>query len=118
MVATLEAPGMKNDNSGLTWEGGTLWVGQYGARDSTEFDATTGKLKKTLRSDRFVTGVSFVDGDLGTAFWEEETSELRRLDPATGRVLETLRMPDGGVSGVEAKGRVSAAQSRGPSCGP
>ena len=58
---------------------------------------------RTLRSDRFVTGVSFVDGDLWHATWEDDTSELRRVDPATGRVVETLEMP-AKVSGLEAKG--------------
>lgn len=104
VVATLPTPGMTNDNSGLAWEGGTLWVGQYKGRAIHQIDATTGKLLKTVRSDRFVTGVSFVDGDLWHGTWEEETSELRRVDPATGRVLEALEMPEGGVSGLEAKG--------------
>jgi glutamine cyclotransferase len=104
VVATLATPGMTNDNSGLAWEGGTLWVGQYKGRAIHQIDATTGKVLKTLRSDRFVTGVSFVDGDLWHGTWEEDTAELRRVDPATGRVLETLEMPPGGVSGLEAKG--------------
>jgi outer membrane protein assembly factor BamB len=103
VVATLPTPGMTKDNSGLAWEGGTLWVGQYKGRAIHQIDATTGKLLKTLRSDRFVTGVSFVDGDLWHGAWEEDTTELRRVDPATGRVLETLEMP-AGVSGLEAKG--------------
>ncbi len=105
VVATLAVPGMTNDNSGLTWEEGTLWVGQFKARAIHQIDATTGKLLKTLRSDRFVTGVSFADGDLWHGTFEDDTSELRRIDPATGRVLEALEVP-GGVSGVEAKGDV------------
>jgi outer membrane protein assembly factor BamB len=103
VVATLAVPGMTDDNSGLTWEGGTLWVGQFKGRGIHQIDATTGKLLKTLRSDRFVTGVSFADGDLWHGTFEDDTSELRRVDPATGRVLEALEVP-GGVSGVEAKG--------------
>ena len=103
VVATLAVPGMTNDNSGLTWEGGTLWVGQYKGRAIHQIDATTGKLLKTLRSDRFVTGVSFADGELWHGTFEDDASELRRVDPATGRVLEALDVP-GGVSGVEAKG--------------
>jgi glutamine cyclotransferase len=106
VVATLATPGMTNDNSGLAWEEGTLWVGQYQGRAIHQIDATTGKVKKTLRSDRFVTGVSFVDGDLWHGTWEDDTAELRRVDPATGRVLETLEMPPGGVSGLEAHGDV------------
>jgi hypothetical protein len=59
-----------------------------------------------LHSDRFVTGVSYVDGDLWHGTWEEDTAELRRIDPATGRVLQTLEMPPDGVSGLEAKGDI------------
>jgi outer membrane protein assembly factor BamB len=103
VVATLATPGMTKDNSGLAWEGGTLWVGQFKGRAIHQIDATTGKVLKTLRSDRFVTGVSFADGDLWHGTSEEGTGELRRVDAATGRVLETLEMPDG-VSGLEAKG--------------
>ena len=41
--------------------------------------------------------------DRGT--WEDGKAGLRRLDPATGRVLATLEMPEGeGVSGLEGKG--------------
>ena len=105
VVATLAVPGMSNDNSGLTWDGGTLWVGQFKGRAIHQIDATTGKLLKTLRSDRFVTGVSFADGDLWHGTFEDDTSELRRVDPATGRVLEALEVP-GGVSGLEAKGNL------------
>jgi glutamine cyclotransferase len=105
VVATLATPGMTRDNSGLAWDAGTLWVGQYKGRAIHRVDATTGKVLKTLRSDRFVTGVSFADGDLWHGVWEEDTTELRRVDPATGRVLETVEMPVG-VSGLEAKGDV------------
>jgi glutamine cyclotransferase len=103
VLATFATPGMTKDNSGLAWEGGTLWVGQYKGRAIHQIDATTGKVLKTLRSDRFVTGVSFVDGDLWHGTWEGDTTELRRVDPATGCVLEALEMP-AGVSGLEAKG--------------
>lgn len=105
VVATLATPGMTQDNSGLAWNGGTLWVGQYKGRALHQIDATTGELLKTVRSDRFVTGVSFHDGELWHGTWEEEKAELRRVDPATGRVLETLKLPDSdGVSGLEANG--------------
>lgn len=103
VVAVLAAPGMTSDNSGLAWDSGTLWVGQYKGRAIHQIDATTGKLLKTLRSDRFVTGVSFADGDLWHGTFEDDASELRRIDPASGRVIEALDVP-GGVSGVEAKG--------------
>ena len=105
VVATLPTPGMTRDNSGLAWDAGTLWVGQYKGRAIHQIDASTGKVLKTLRSDRFVTGVSFADGELWHGTREDGVSELRRVDPATGRVLEALDVP-GGVSGLEAKGDV------------
>jgi hypothetical protein len=60
---------------------------------------------RTIESDRFVTGVTWVDGELWHATWEGEDSDLRRVDAATGEVLETLEMPPGvGVSGLESDG--------------
>lgn len=105
VLATLPVPGMDNDNAGLTWDNGTLWVGQFKGRALHQIDATTGKILKTLRSDRFVTGVSFADGELWHGTYEDDTSELRRIDPESGRVLESVEVP-GGISGVEAKGDV------------
>ena len=107
VVATLPTPGMPQDNSGLTWGTGTLWVGQFKERAIRQIDATTGKLLRTLRSDRHVTGVSFADGELWHGTWEDGLAELRRVDPETGRVLETLELPDSdGVSGLEVKGEL------------
>ncbi len=52
-----------------------------------------------------MTGVTWVEGDLWHATWEDDASELRRIDPDTGEVLETLEMPTGvGVSGLESDG--------------
>ncbi|HEX7770513.1 MAG TPA: glutaminyl-peptide cyclotransferase, partial [Dokdonella sp.] len=52
-----------------------------------------------------VTGVTWVDDELWHATWEEEQSELRRIDPGDGRVLERLHMPEGMfVSGLESDG--------------
>ena len=51
---------------------------------------------------RFVTGVTWVEGELWHATWEGDESELRRVDPETGAVLEALAMPPGTqVSGLE-----------------
>lgn len=59
----------------------------------------------TLQSNRFVTGVTWVDGALWHGTWEGDESELRRIDPQDGEMLESLKMPDGiGVSGLEADG--------------
>lgn len=104
VLNTLPAPGQGCD-SGLTWAEGTLWVGEYRARKIHQIDATTGAILRTLESDRFVTGVSWVHGELWHATMEEEHSEIRRVHPTTGEVLERLELPEGvTVSGMEADG--------------
>jgi hypothetical protein len=46
-----------------------------------------------------------VDGELWHGTWEGDESELRRVDPRTGEVLESLEMPPGvAVSGLESDG--------------
>ncbi|MEO7432066.1 MAG: glutamine cyclotransferase [Dokdonella sp.] len=104
VVATIPAPGDGGD-SGLTWAEGTLWVGAYRDRRIHQIDAQTGAVLRTIESNRFVTGVTWLDGDLWHATWEGDDSELRRIDAHTGEVLETLEMPAGaGVSGLESDG--------------
>jgi len=104
VVASIPAPGHGGD-SGLTWAEGSLWVGQYLDRKIHQIDPATGAILRTIESNRYVTGVSFVDGELWHGTWEGEESELRRLDPASGAVLERLAMPAGtGVSGLESDG--------------
>jgi glutamine cyclotransferase len=104
VVATLPAPAHGRD-SGLTWAEGTLWVGEYRARKIHQIDAKTGALLRTIESDRFVTGVSWVNGELWHGTLEDEQSEIRRINPETGEVLERLEMPTGTtVSGLEADG--------------
>jgi streptogramin lyase len=89
----------------LTWAEGTLWVGEYRARKIHQVDAETGAILRTIESDRFVTGVSWANGELWHATLEAEQSVLRRVDPKTGEVLERLEMPAGvTVSGLEADG--------------
>jgi glutamine cyclotransferase len=105
VLATIPAPGGGGD-SGLTWAEGTLWVGAYRNRKIHQVDPATGKVLRTIESDRFVTGVTWVDGDLWHATWEGDESELRRIDPRTGEVLEKLEMPAGmNISGLESDGR-------------
>jgi len=105
VVATIPAPGGGGD-SGLTWAEGTLWVGQYRDRKIHQVDPETGAILRTIESNRFVTGVTFVDGELWHGTWEGDESELRHVDPQTGAVLERLEMPAGvGVSGLESDGR-------------
>ena len=104
VLATIPAPG-GGAVSGLAWAEGALWVGQYRERKIHQVDPLTGTILRTIASDRFVTGVSWVDGELWHATWEGDESELRRLDPQTGEVLESLDMPSGTyVSGLESDG--------------
>jgi glutamine cyclotransferase len=104
VLATIPAPGDGGD-SGLAWAEGTLWVGQHRDRKIHQVDPETGAILRTIESNRFVTGVTWVDGDLWHGTWESEESELRRIDPRTGEVLESLHMPPGlGVSGLESDG--------------
>jgi len=104
VLATIPAPGGGAD-SGLAWAEGTLWVGQYRARKIHQVDPETGAILRTIDSNRFVTGVTWVDGELWHGTWEGEESELRRIDPRSGEVLERLEMPTGlTVSGLESDG--------------
>jgi glutamine cyclotransferase len=104
VVASIPAPGNGGD-SGLTWAEGSLWVGQYRDRKIHQVDPQTGAVIRSIESNRFVTGVTWVDGELWHATWEGDDSELRRIDPADGTVLERLEMPPGiNVSGLESDG--------------
>jgi len=105
VLATIPAPGGGAD-SGLTWAEGTLWVGQYRDRKIHQVDPETGKILRTIESNLFVTGVTWVEGELWHATWEGDESDLRRVDPGTGEVLERIEMPQGvNVSGLESDGR-------------
>jgi len=104
VIATIPAPGGGGD-SGLAWAEGTLWVGQYGERKIHQIDPETGAILRTIVCTRFVTGVTWVDGELWHATAEGDESDLRRVDPRTGEVLERLEMPAGvTVSGLETDG--------------
>jgi glutamine cyclotransferase len=104
VVATIPAPGGGRD-SGLAWAEGSLWVGEYRERKIHQVDPQTGEILRTIESNRFVTGVTWVDGELWHGTWQGEESDLRRIDPGTGETLETLEMPPGvGVSGLESDG--------------
>ena len=104
VLHSIPAPGNGAD-SGLTWAEGSLWVGQYRDRKIHQIDPATGAIQRTIESNRFVTGITWVDGDLWHGTWENDESSLRRIDPASGAVLEQLDMPPGtGVSGLESDG--------------
>jgi len=104
VLATIPAPGGGGD-SGLAWAEGTLWVAQYRDRKIHQIDPETGAILRTIETKRFVTGVSWVDGELWHGTWEGDESDLTRIDPRTGEVLERLEMPSGvSVSGLESDG--------------
>ena len=104
VVASIPAPGQGRD-SGMAWAEGSLWVGQYRERCIHQIDPATGEILRTLASDRFVTGVSWVDGELWHGTWEGDDSDLRRVDPRDGRVLQRVELPAGvHVSGLESDG--------------
>jgi glutamine cyclotransferase len=104
VIATIPAPGGGGD-SGLAWAEGTLWVGHYRGRKIHQVDPQTGAILRTIESNRFVTGVTWVDGELWHGTWEGDESDVRRIDPRTGEVLDRVDMPPGvGVSGLESDG--------------
>ena len=104
VISSIPAPGNGGD-SGLAWAEGALWVGEYRARKIHQVDPETGKILRTITSNRFVTGVTWVDGELWHGTWEGDDSDLRRVDARTGEVQETLEMPKGVfVSGLESDG--------------
>lgn len=115
VVSSIPAPGSGSD-SGLTWAEGSLWVGQYRDRRIHQVDPDTGKVLRTIESNRFVTGVTWVDGELWHGTWEGDDSDIRRIDPQSGAVLERLEMPAGtGVSGLESDGSGLFFAGGGPS---
>jgi glutamine cyclotransferase len=104
VLATIPAPG-KGGDSGLAWAEGALWVGQYRERKIHKIDPDSGAILRTIESNRFVTGVTWVDGELWHGTWEGDESDLRQIDPENGDVLKSLEMPSGvGVSGLESDG--------------
>ncbi len=115
VLATIPSPSGGGD-SGLAWAEGTLWVGQYREGKIHQIDPGTGAVLRTIECSRFVTGVTWVDGELWHGTWEGDESDLRRIDPRTGEVLKQLDMPAGaGVSGLEYDGNDQFFCGGGPS---
>ncbi|WP_248795660.1 PQQ-binding-like beta-propeller repeat protein [Pseudomonas sp. MWU13-2105] len=105
VLSSIPAPGNGGD-SGLAWAEGTLWVGEYQGRRIHQVDPETGTVLRIIESKRFVTGVTWVDGELWHGTWEDDKSDVRRVDPQTGALLERIAMPAGvGVSGLESDGQ-------------
>lgn len=106
VVRELPAPG-KSGNSGLAYADGFLFVGDHKDGRIHKIDAKTGEVAKTLASDRWVTGVSFVDGALWHATDQEGpgTPEIRRIaeDGTVEEVLEVTGVRY--ISGLEGDGK-------------
>lgn len=91
--------------SGMAWAEGSLWVGQHRNRRIHQVDPESGTVLRTIESNRFVTGVTWAGDELWHGTWEADQSELRRVDPKSGEVLEQIDMPPGiTVSGLESNG--------------
>lgn len=104
VLNTIPAPA--EGAAGMAWAEGSLWVGQHHNKKILQVDPETGAILRSIEAKRRVTGVTWVDGDLWHGTWEDEQSDLRRIDPKTGEVLEQLDMPPGMVvSGLEADGK-------------
>ena len=106
-VHSVAIPEGRQECSGMAWADGVLWIGRYRAKELLKVDPNTGEVLKTLQSDRLVTGVSYVDGELWYGAWNQSEdpvgAELRKVDPDTGGVETRLRMPENvPVSGLEA----------------
>jgi len=93
----------RNEEQILNWKK-NVWPALKKKR-AEKVDPETGAILRTIESNRFVTGVTWVDGELWHGTWEGDDSDVRRIDPQTGEVLERLEMPAGvGVSGLESDG--------------
>ncbi|MBU57672.1 MAG: glutamine cyclotransferase [Alcanivorax sp.] len=115
VLTSVPAPG-NGEDSGMAWAEGFLWIGQYRQRRIHQVDPDTGAILRTLESDRFVTGVTWVDDALWHGTGEGDAGELRRLHPESGEVLDRLRLPDGvGVSGLTHDGNGGFYCGGGPS---
>jgi glutamine cyclotransferase len=104
VLGTIPAPDA-GDSSGLCWAEGSLWVGQFRGRKILRIDPDTGAVLSELSSNRFVTGVSFCEGELWHGTLEQGESELRHVDRKSGEVLDSVTMPPGTeIHGLESDG--------------
>ena len=74
VVSTVTAPHLQGA-SGMAWAEGSLWVGRFEDRKILELDPRSGNVLSEVVSDRFVTGVSFSDGELWHATQENQHSD-------------------------------------------
>jgi glutamine cyclotransferase len=114
VLATIPTP--EGGAAGMAWAEGSLWVGQHRNRKIHQVDPQTGAILRTIESNRFVTGVTWLGDELWHGTWEADQSDLRRIDPQSGKVLEQIDMPAGMVlSGLESNGRDTFFCGGGPS---
>jgi len=104
VLATIPAP--EGGAAGMAWAEGSLWVGQHRNRKIHQVDPDTGAILRTIEANRFVTGVTWLGDELWHGTWQDDQSDVRRIDPKSGEVLEQIDMPPGlVVSGLESNGR-------------
>jgi outer membrane protein assembly factor BamB len=104
IIARIASPA--EASSGLAWAEGYLWIGDHNAGKVHQVEPATGTIVRTLSSDRFVTGVTWVQGELWHgAAKKDAPTELRRIDSQTGSVRRRLELPAGeSISGIESDG--------------
>src|SRR3982751_3999439 len=78
VVSSIPAP--EGGGSGLAWAEGSLWVGRYRNRRIDQIDPETGATLRTIDSNRFVTGVTWIGNELWHATLEDDASEIRHVD--------------------------------------
>jgi glutamine cyclotransferase len=105
VVSRIPAPEPADGLSGMAWAEGYLWIGEYRARKIHKVDPATGKVVKSLECSRFVTGVTWVQGELWHGTMGDGRTELREVDPSSGAVRRRLELPQGvSASGLESDG--------------
>jgi hypothetical protein len=105
-VSALHCPGTDDTRDGANTSFAWIDVAAYRDQKIHQLDPETGAILRTIESNRFVAGVTWVEGELWHATREGDESDLRRIHPRTGEVLERVEMPPGvNVSGLESNGR-------------
>jgi outer membrane protein assembly factor BamB len=105
VVSRIPAPEPADGLSGMAWAEGFLWIGEYRTRKIHKVDPATGKIVKSVQSDRFVTGVTWVQGELWHGTMGDGPTELREIDPSSGAVRRRLELGAGiSASGLESDG--------------
>ncbi len=103
VLATIPTPGRGGDSGSRGPKGRSGW-GSIGTGRSIKSIPKQGRFF-ARSSPTAVTSVTWIDEELRHGAWEGDESDLRRVDPLTGEVLERLEMPPGvSVSGLESDG--------------